>query len=353
MRNAKSSWISSSRATWIVTLLSSAMKPSLLSLSILLGGLTTAHTENFTVHLILIEDKKAVYATVETTNSIAARVRIPGTVTELAVTEGDMVREGQTIARVVDEKLALKIQAVDAEIRAAQREIDNIKTDKDRAESLYKKGTISKVRRDQILTQFDVASSKLEAAQAERAVIVRQTEEGAVLAPQSGRVLNVPLTVGSVVMPGEAVATIARENYILRLALPERHARFLAKGNMVEVAGRGNRCDESCVREGKISKVYPQISNGRVLADAHVDGLGDYFVGERIQVRVHAGSRETYLVPKGYIFTRYGVDYVRSISAKGKPIDIAIQAGHAYKQDGKDMIEVLSGLGDGDKLVKP
>lgn len=329
------------------------MKPSLLSLSILIGGLTTAHTEDFTVNLTTIEDKKAVYATVETTNSVAARVRISGTVTELAVTEGDMVKEGQAIAKVVDEKLALKIQAVDAEIRAAQREIDNIKTDKDRAENLYKKGTISKVRRDQILTQFDVAASKLEAAQAERAVIVRQMEEGAVLAPQSGRVLNVPLTVGSVVMPGEAVATIAKENYILRLALPERHAKFLAKGNPVEVAGRGINCDESCTRDGEIAKVYPQIANGRVLADAHVDGLGDYFVGERIQVRVSAGSRESFLVPQDYIFTRYGVDYVRSTSAKGEVVDIAIQAGHAYKQDGKDMVEVLSGLGTGDKLVKP
>ncbi|MCT4657104.1 MAG: efflux RND transporter periplasmic adaptor subunit [Cohaesibacter sp.] len=330
-----------------------AMKPALIALSLIVGSSISSQAQDFTVKLVTIEDKKAVFATVESTDSIAARVRIPGTVSELSVTEGSMVKEGETIALVGDPKLPLRIQAIDAQIRAAQREIDNIKTDKDRAESLYKKGTISKVRRDQILTQFDVASNKLEAAEAERAVIVKQMEEGAVLAPQSGRVLDVPLTVGSVVMPGEAVATIAKENYILRLALPERHAKFLKKGNEVDVAGRGTNCDESCTRTGIIEKVYPRISNGRVLADARVDGLGDYFVGERIQVRVGAGSRQSYLIPADMLFTRYGVDYVRAISEQGDETDIAVQAGHAYKRDGKDMMEILSGLSDGDRLVKP
>ncbi|MCV6576933.1 MAG: efflux RND transporter periplasmic adaptor subunit [Cohaesibacter sp.] len=352
MRNAKSFWVSSFRTLSNNAPFAKAMKPTLLGLSIPLCLLTPLDAKDFVVKQGLIEDKKAVYATVETTNAISARVRIAGTVTQLSVTEGDRVQQGQIIAQVADEKLALKIQAVDAEIRAAQREIDNIRIDKERAENLFKKGTISKARRDQILTRFDVAASKLEAAQAERAVIVRQMEEGAVLAPQSGRVLDVPLTIGSVVMPGEAVAKIARENYILRLSLPERHAQFLAKGDKVDVAARGLQCDESCSGAGTIVKVYPQIANGRVLADARVKGLGDYFVGERIQVRISAGKRQSFLVPKDYITTRYGLDYVRAKDLSGKPIEVVIQTGRTYRQGDQDMMEILSGLSDGDQLVR-
>lgn len=328
-------------------------KTAMLAMSLFAIQTSIANANEFTVKPISVEDKKAVFATVESTDSIAARVRIAGTVTELSVTEGSQVKAGEVIARVGDPKLALQIKAIDAEIRAAQREIDNIKTDRDRAESLFKKGTISKVRRDQIMTQYDVAANKLEAAEAKRAVTVRQMEEGEVLAPQSGRVLKVPLTVGSVVMPGEAMATIAKDNYILRLALPERHAQFLKKGDPVEVAGRGVNCDDSCTNAGKIDKVYPQIANGRVLADAIVDGLGDYFVGERIQVRVGAGERMTFLVPSSYLFTRYGVDFVRAKLADEKMTDIAVQIGKAHKQDGQDMMEILSGLKDGDLLVAP
>lgn len=326
----------------------------LFSASILALSSAPGFADSFTVKSTIIEDKKAVFATVESSDSIAARVRIPGTVTELTVTEGSLVKAGETIALVGDPKLALQIKATDAQIRAAEREIDNLKTELDRVEKLLKRGSATKARRDQIQTQFDVANSKLEASKAQRAVTLRQVEEGAVLAPQAGRVLDVPLTVGSVVMPGEAVATIAKDNFILRLSLPERHAQFLKKGDAVEVAGRGVNCDDSCTRSGVIEKVYPQIANGRVQADASVDDLGDYFVGERIQVRIGAGERMTTLVPHAMVFTRYGVDFVRAKTGPdGTLTDIAVQTGMAHKQDGKNMIEILSGLDDGDELVQP
>ena len=59
------------------------------------------------------------------------------------------------------------------------------------------------------------------------AVITQQVEEGDVLAPAQGRVLTIPVTVGAVVMPGETIAKIAANAYVLRLELPERHARFI------------------------------------------------------------------------------------------------------------------------------
>lgn len=326
----------------------------LVSASMLMASSIAGLAETFTVKSTLIEDKKAVFATVESSASIAARIRISGTITQLSITEGSLVKAGETIALVGDPKLSLQIKATDAQIRAAEREIDNLKTDLDRVEKLLKRGSATKARRDQIQTQYDVASSRLEASKAQRAVILRQVEEGAVLAPQSGRVLDVPLTVGSVVMPGEAVAIIAKDNFILRLSLPERHARFLGKGDKVEVAGRGINCDDTCIRSGHIKKVYPQIISGRVQADASVDGLGDYFVGERVQVRVGAGDRKAILVPRSMVFTRYGVDFVRARSGSdGTLTDVAVQVGMAHKQDGKNMIEVLSGLDDGDQLVQP
>ncbi|PLW77657.1 efflux RND transporter periplasmic adaptor subunit [Cohaesibacter celericrescens] len=312
-----------------------------------------AFASDYTVKLVSVEDKKAVFATVESTDSIAARVRITGTITELTVTEGSQVKAGETIALVRDPKLGLQIEAIEAQIRAAEREIANIKTEQERAEQLFKRGSTTKARLDQINTQYDVANSTLEASQAQKAVIQRQLEEGAVLAPQSGRVLDVPITIGSVVMPGEPVATIAKDNYILRLSLPERHARFLEKGDPVEVAGRGSDCEGSCTRTGEIVKVFPKIASGRVLADATVDGLGNYFVGERIQVRVGAGQRDTYLVPLGFVFNRYGVDFVHSNGTDGEATDIAVQIGRTYQRDGSTMIEILSGLQAGDVLLQP
>ncbi|WP_119307361.1 efflux RND transporter periplasmic adaptor subunit [Cohaesibacter haloalkalitolerans] len=326
-------------------------------LSVCLFALTVAasatNANSFTVKQTTILDKKAVYATVQSTDSLSARVRTSGTVTELNVTEGSYVKAGETIAMVRDPKLSLQIEALDAQISASERQVANLKTEKERAQQLFDRGSTTKAKLDTANTQFDVAESNLEANKAQKAVVVRQMEEGAVLAPQAGRVLEVPITVGAVVMTGESVATIAKDNYILRLSLPERHAQFLKKGDPIELADRGVECNGSCNQTGEIVKVYPEISDGRVLADATVAGLGDYFVGERIQVRVGAGSRKAYLVPTDLVFTRSGIDFVRVKGTDGKPTEVAVQIGLPYKEDGKDMIEILTGLSAGDELIQP
>ena len=48
---------------------------------------------------------------------------------------------------------------------------------------------------------------------------------------------------------------------------------------------------------GRITLVYPQIQDGRVIADAAVPGLGSYFVGQRIPVWISAGERMSYVIP--------------------------------------------------------
>ena len=63
-------------------------------------------------------DLKAVFGQVESRDVVPARARIGGTVTSLSVEEGSAVKAGDVIARVVDDKLALQLNAVDARIKA-------------------------------------------------------------------------------------------------------------------------------------------------------------------------------------------------------------------------------------------
>jgi multidrug efflux pump subunit AcrA (membrane-fusion protein) len=197
-----------------------------------------------------------------------------------------------------------------------------------------------------------VASNALKARVAERSVIQQQLAEGRVLAPAAGRVLKVPLTTGTVIMPGEPVAEIAERNFVLRLRVPERHARFLKAGDPIRIDAA--ELGEAKPRFGTIKLVYPQIEDGRVVADAVVEGLGDYFVSERIRVWISAGERTAFVIPAGFITTRFGVDYVKVGAAGGPARDVPVQRGHALPSPGlPDGIEILSGLNTGDRLVGP
>ena len=105
-----------------------------------------------------------------------------------------------------------------------------------------------------------MAERTLTAMQTDRSVIVQQMSEGAVLAPGAGRILSVPVPNGPVVLPGETIATLAEDQYILRLQLPERHAQFMRAGDVVLIGAQGHATDAAGkMREGKVRLVYPEI----------------------------------------------------------------------------------------------
>ncbi len=301
----------------------------------------------FAVEMRQVEDRKAVLATVESKRETLARTRIGGTISELKMTEGDAVTRGQKLALVVDPKLPLRMSAIDSRLRSLAAQRDLAQTDLARTRELFQRGTVSKARLDQAQTAVDVVVGEINALQAERAVVAQQLKEGEVPAPEAGRVLRVLVTPGSVVQPGETVAEIATaaEAFVLRLYLPERHARFLKEGDKVLVGERGLALADQGVREGVVRQVYPELDKGRVVADVAVAGLGDFFVGERTRVWVTTERRAAIVVPQDYIIWRFGIAYARLKDGT----EVVVQPGAAHP----DGIEVLSGLKPGDVLVKP
>jgi RND family efflux transporter MFP subunit len=318
----------------------------------LIGGLLSAGTAGeATVALWEKPELKAVFGQVQSRTLSVARARIGGTVTGLKVTEGTSVGAGNELALVIDDKLALQLEAIDARIKGLESEMNNAATELARAKKLLSTGVVAKTRLDAAQTQFDVLSNQFSAAQSDRAVIVQQTAEGRVLAPASGRVLAVPVTQGSVVLPGEPIARIASNGYFIRLSLPERHAAQLTEGDDVQVGERGldPASAGKAVASGKLVKVYPEIDNGRVLADVEVKSLGDFFVGERTLVWVPVAKRSVLSVPAAAISTRSGIDYVTLAGGAS----VAVIIGETFEVGGTAYVEIMSGLEAGDTVIVP
>src|SRR5215471_14630185 len=282
---------------------------SLLSIVAAILPATMACAETLTVAQQSVADEKAVFATVESISVVPARSRIGGTVAQLNVREGDAVTRGQAIAVVGDEKLILQMKSLDAQIEALQAQADQAQIDFDRTEGLVERGTLPRVKLDEARTALNVAQNGLRARTAERSVVQQQRTEGQVLAPQDGRVVKRVVAVGSVVLPGDPVVTIAQQDFKLRLRIPERHARFLKAGDRIRVDDA--EFGEGGTRWGVIDLVYPQIEEGRVIADARVEGLGEYFVGDRLRVWISGGERSAFVLPSSYVTTRFGIDYVQ------------------------------------------
>jgi RND family efflux transporter MFP subunit len=305
----------------------------------------------YVVHVSKITDEKSVFATVESANVVPARVRTGGTIAALEVRQGDHVDQGQVIALVGDRKLGLEISSYAAQVQAASAQLAQAKAEYDRAQRLLSSGAISQSNFDAAHTGYNVAVGNLNSIRSQRDVVQQQQKEGDVLSPTSGRVITVPVTAGTVVMAGDVVATVAEQNFVLRLQIPERHARFLKPGDPVRLDAAD--IGLSGQRFGTITLVYPQVENGHVVADANVAGLSDYFVGQRVRVWIPAGERDAIVVPADLIATHFGIDYAR-VRTKEGAIDVPVQRGRAIEKPGKpEALEILSGLNPGDKLLKP
>jgi RND family efflux transporter MFP subunit len=301
-----------------------------------------------------VQDLKAVFGTVHSTDVVNARVRTGGTIASLLIGKDSEVKTGDLIATVADQKLALRIKSLDAQIVGLRSRADTAKAEAERQEQLAARGFAAGAKLDEVRAVREVAANALKSAEAERSVLAKQVEEGDVLAPAQGRVLSLPVTAGAVVLPGETIAKIAANAYVLRLELPERHARFIHKGDLVLAGGRELAASAAPLGKGTIVLVYPELQDGRVIADAKAEGLGQYFVGERVLVWISAGERQTIVVPPHYLFRRFGLDYARILQADGKTIDVVVQPGQpARLEDGGDGIEVLAGLKAGDRVVRP
>ena len=319
-----------------------------------LASLSPASAEEFAVKTTTITEMKAVFGQVESRTVVPARARIGGTIREIRVSEGSEVKEGDVIAVVVDDKIALERQAAEAQIKALMSQVENATTSLARAERLVAQGVATQSGLDAARMLLNVVTNQVAAAEANKAVIEQRAREGDTLAPASGRVLTVPVTQGSVILQGEEIARIATGPYYLRLSLPERHAAEIVEGDRVLVASRGvaGAGTPATARSGKIAKVYPEIANGRVLADVEVTDVGSYFVNERTLVSIPVGKRSALAVPQRAVRTLHGVDYVR-IAADGGEMDVAVILGETFAGADGALVEILSGLNDGDRVVVP
>ena len=318
---------------------------------------TAAEPSTLTIRPRPVEDLKAVFATVESVRETLARTRIGGTIADLTVTEGDKLAVGQVIATVRDPRLPLQLAALDARIQALTAQQHQAELELGRARQLRASGTGTQQRLDDAQAALDVARAQIAAMAAERSVVAQQAREGEVLAPAAGRVLQVKAIAGAVVMPGEPVASIAADSYILRLRLPERHARFLKEGDPVLVGQRGlapvSPADPgaTALARGAVRQVYPEMAGGQVVADATVGGLGDFFVGERVRVYVATGTRDAVVIPPDWLLRRFGTDFVRLADGTEVPVQAG---GDIPALDGQPGgLEILSGLKPGDVIVRP
>lgn len=312
----------------------------------LLAGVAAAQTLDIETSTVM--DYRPVVARIEAGDTATARSRLQGVVSRLTIDEGDVVSANQVVAVVTDGTLAPQLAALSSRIQGLESQIRQAEEDLARNEALFKEGFFPKARLDEQRTGLDVLKRNLSSAQSERRALSARQAEGQIRAPADSRVTKVNVVEGSIVSPGEVIASFATLDGIVRLSLPERHAAQMSEGETVTLRLPARDGD---LQTATIVKVYPELRNGEVIADATVPGGLKALVGERVDVLAPVGERRAIRVPKDYVSTRYGVDFVRVlVGDRFVEAPVALAAPLA---DTDGQYEILSGLRPGDRIEKP
>lgn len=315
---------------WIAVLLAVAALPEV------------SVAEDFTVQMIEAADLKPVAAEVDSAHRAVARARIGGTIVAIKVSEGAYVKQGDVIAIVSDPKQPLAVSAVDARLKSLDQERAQAASDVERYKPLVKVGAISQMKMDELNTRLASLTSNVKAIKAERDSAKTLEGEGRVLAPMSGKVLSLPVPEGNVVMAGETIAELTAGELVLKIRVPERHAKYLKKGKKIRISSADDEGKE-VVGSGSIKKIYPEVEEGRVTADVSVADLSQLFVGERMTAYVPTASRKAIYIPASFVTRKHGLNYVTLKSAGETVVELGLEGEHG--------VEVLSGIHEGDILV--
>ncbi len=281
-----------------------------------------------------------IYATYNATATIASDAdapvvaRIGGEVVELLVEEGDVVTEGQVLARLDGERLRLEMLAAKANLKQAQTEYE-------RNVDLHSRGLIS-------ASMFDNLQYDLEALEATYELTRLNYEYAKVRAPISGVVASREVKPGQFLAPNDVAFRITDTSELIAyLQIPQSELPKFSAGHSasIEVASM-----PGVSHPATIARISPTIDtrNGTFRATAVIDNVaGDLAPGMFGRFTIaYEQHKDALVVPVAAVLDEDDVTTVYIVN-NNEVVRRNIQTG--IESDGK--VEVLGGLDENDVIV--
>lgn len=158
---------------------------------------------------------------------IDIKSQVSGVVSNIYVEAGEIVENGQLIAKIRIIPNMVELNNAQSELKTARINFDNAKREKERQEVLYKDNIISEVEYNRFLLDYNLSQERLQAAESK----VQLIKEGAsrksgqttnlVKATAAGMVLDVPVREGTFVIEsntfneGTTIASVADMNAMI------------------------------------------------------------------------------------------------------------------------------------------
>ncbi|WP_431210061.1 efflux RND transporter periplasmic adaptor subunit [Puia sp. P3] len=149
---------------------------------------------------------------VEAVNTASISTRLLGTITHIYVKVGDKVRQGQLLATISSDDIAAKKAQADAQITAAEADLENAQKDLGRYKALYSRQSATQSELDNVTLRYQSAQSRLEVARQVRREVDASGAYSRLTAPFGGVVTQQLADEGSLATPGMPIVTLEQND---------------------------------------------------------------------------------------------------------------------------------------------
>jgi HlyD family secretion protein len=344
----------------------------------------------------VFQDYITVQGTVEPITTVYLDAVEGGRVEEILIEEGNMVKKGDVILRLSNDNLLLEITNNEAnvvrsinELRIARLQMDQTRLsykqqiieletkvtqtrrmyennrllweqehisreEFDQSREAYESSeemlalVLENYRNDSIYRSIQINSLEYSVNNMEESmrIIRRRLDNLNIKATVDGELATLNPEIGEVVTYGSRVGTInILDSYKLRVEIDEHYIARVQRGLYGE-------CDfASTPYTGVITKIYPEVQNGRFAVDmVFTDEVPEQIrIGQTSRIRLQLGeSKEGILLTKGGFYQTTGGQWVFVLDESE---EFAVKRDISIGRQNPRYYEVLSGLEPGEKVI--
>lgn len=292
--------------------------------------------------------------TLEALNKINIMPETGGKIARIHVEAGDRVAKGQLLAELETESIRLQVRQAEAGVAVAEAGYADALKNKERMDRLIKESAVSEQQREKVQLAFDAAAAQLEQARAALNLGRHALDQSLMKAPFAGVIASKNAEVGDVINPMMGGGYGGGASGVLTLV--DFATIKLAVAVSSEDIGRVRKGQEAVLRVGSLP--------GREFRGAvRVVNLTADPQSKKFGVEVHVPNPDGTLRPGTFgdlvfeVQSHENALVVPQTAVLENSYVFVVEAGKAVRKDvalgiqNTTMVEILSGLADGDPVV--
>jgi RND family efflux transporter MFP subunit len=277
--------------------------------------------------------------------------RIMGQIAKIYVEPGQKVKKGQLLVQIHDKDILAKKAQVKANKIEAEAAFKNAEKDYNRYTVLFEQKSASQKEMDDVTTGFNVAQARLLAVNQMEKEVDEMLRYASIRAPYNGIITRKYMNEGDLASPGVPLIAIEQPGEFKVMArIPETEITKLEKNDAVKVkiSALNNTEVDGYITEINPSALYTGNQfEAKVVLNPAEDQKGKLHSGMYATVLLKKGGMPSIVIPEKVLVKRGQLTGVYTVSQSGTALLRWVRTG---KKSG-EMIEILSGLNDGEKYI--